>query len=84
MQEAEVPTQIKAEDQTPDEAIEFLELKAEIVEFLSCFTSCQSKDEAIQAASMLPKCVYISNRLAEPTPSNFENASQYFNSLFIK
>ncbi len=32
MQEAEVPTQIKAEDQTPDEAIEFLELKSEIVE----------------------------------------------------
>ncbi len=32
MQDAEVPTQIKAEDKTPDEAIEFLELKAEIVE----------------------------------------------------
>ena len=32
MQEAEVPTQIKAEDQTPEEAIEFVELKAEIVE----------------------------------------------------
>ena len=32
MQEAEVPTQIKAEDKTPDEAIEFLELKSEIVE----------------------------------------------------
>jgi RNA polymerase sigma factor (sigma-70 family) len=32
MQDAEVPTQIKAEDQTPDEAIEFIELKAEIVE----------------------------------------------------
>ena len=32
MQDAEVPTQIKAEDRTPDEAIEFLELKAEIVE----------------------------------------------------
>ncbi|MEE3350057.1 MAG: sigma-70 family RNA polymerase sigma factor [Candidatus Gastranaerophilaceae bacterium] len=32
MQEAEVPTQIKAEDQTPDEAIEFIELKSEIVE----------------------------------------------------
>lgn len=31
MQEAEVPTQIKAEDQTPDEAIEFMELKTEIV-----------------------------------------------------
>lgn len=32
MQDAEVPTQIKAEDKTPDEAIEFLELKSEIVE----------------------------------------------------
>lgn len=32
MQEAEVPTQIKAEDQTPDEAVEFIELKSEIVE----------------------------------------------------
>lgn len=32
MQDAEVPTQIKAEDRTPDEAIEFLELKSEIVE----------------------------------------------------
>lgn len=32
MQEAEVPTQIKADDRTPDEAIEFLELKSEIVE----------------------------------------------------
>ncbi len=32
MQDAEVPTQIKAEERTPDEAIEFLELKAEIVE----------------------------------------------------
>ena len=32
MMEAEVPTQIKAEDQTPEEAIEFTELKAEIVE----------------------------------------------------
>ncbi len=32
MQEAEVPTQIKAEEQTPDEAIEFIELKSEIVE----------------------------------------------------
>ncbi|MBR6098193.1 sigma-70 family RNA polymerase sigma factor [bacterium] len=32
IQEAEVPTQIKAEDQTPDEAVEFIELKSEIVE----------------------------------------------------
>ena len=32
MMDAEVPTQIKAEDQTPEEAIEFTELKAEIVE----------------------------------------------------
>lgn len=32
MQEAEVPTQIKAEEQTPDEAVEFLELKSEIVD----------------------------------------------------
>lgn len=32
MQDAEVPTQIKAEDQTPEEAIEFGELKAQIVE----------------------------------------------------
>ena len=32
MQDAEVPTQIKAEDQTPEEAVEFVELKAEIVE----------------------------------------------------
>ncbi len=32
MQDAEIPTQIKAEDQTPDEAIEFIELKGEIVE----------------------------------------------------
>ncbi len=32
MQDAEIPTQIKSEEKTPDEAIEFLELKAEIVE----------------------------------------------------
>ncbi len=32
MQEAEVPTQIKAEDDTPEESIELSELKAEIVE----------------------------------------------------
>lgn len=32
MQDAEVPTQIKAEDKTPEEAIEFIELKEHIVE----------------------------------------------------
>ncbi len=32
MQEAEVPTQIKAEDKTPEESIELTELKAEIIE----------------------------------------------------
>ena len=32
MQDAEVPTQIKAEDKTPEEAIEFIELKDHIVE----------------------------------------------------
>lgn len=32
MQDAEVPTQIKAEDKTPEECIELSELKAEIVE----------------------------------------------------
>lgn len=32
MQEAEVPTQIKAEDKTPEEAIEFTELKVQIIE----------------------------------------------------
>lgn len=32
MQDAEVPTQIKAEDKTPEEVIEFMELKDEIVE----------------------------------------------------
>ncbi len=32
MQEAEVPTQIKAEDKTPEEAIEFSELKSQILE----------------------------------------------------
>ena len=32
MQEAEVPTQIKAEDRTPEECIELSELKAEILE----------------------------------------------------
>ena len=32
MQEAEVPTQIKAEDKTPEECIELSELKAEIIE----------------------------------------------------
>lgn len=32
MQEAEVPTQIKADDKTPEEAIEFVELKAQILE----------------------------------------------------
>lgn len=32
MQDAEVPTQIKAEDKTPEEAIEFIELKNHIVE----------------------------------------------------
>ena len=32
MQDAEIPTQIKAEDETPDEAAEFFELKAEIIE----------------------------------------------------
>ena len=31
MQEAEVPTQIKAEDKTPEESIEFAELKAQIL-----------------------------------------------------
>ena len=32
MQEAEVPTQIKSEEQTPEENVEFIELKSEIVE----------------------------------------------------
>ena len=32
MQDAEVPTQIKAEDKTPEECIELSELKAEIIE----------------------------------------------------
>lgn len=32
MQDAEIPTQIKAEDRTPEEAIEFIELKAHILE----------------------------------------------------
>lgn len=32
MQDAEVPTQIKAEDKTPEESIELTELKAEIIE----------------------------------------------------
>lgn len=32
MQDAEVPTQIKAEEKTPEEAIEFVELKAQIIE----------------------------------------------------
>lgn len=32
MQEADVPTQIKAEDKTPEECIELYELKAEIIE----------------------------------------------------
>lgn len=32
MQDAEVPTQIKAEDKTPEESIELTELKAEIME----------------------------------------------------
>ena len=32
MQEAEVPTQIKAEDRTPEESIEFAELKEHILE----------------------------------------------------
>lgn len=32
MQEAEVPTQIKAEDKTPEESIEFAELKTQIIE----------------------------------------------------
>lgn len=32
MQDAEVPTQIKAEDRTPEESIELIELKAEIME----------------------------------------------------
>lgn len=32
MQDAEVPTQIKAEDRTPEENIELFELKAEIIE----------------------------------------------------
>lgn len=32
MQDAEVPTQIKAEDKTPEEAIEFIELKDHIVD----------------------------------------------------
>lgn len=32
MQDSEVPMQIKAEDETPDEAAEFLELKAEIIQ----------------------------------------------------
>lgn len=32
MQDAEVPTQIKAEDRTPEESIEFAELKTQIIE----------------------------------------------------
>ncbi|MBO5434286.1 sigma-70 family RNA polymerase sigma factor [bacterium] len=32
MQDAEVPTQIKAEDKTPEESIEFAELKTQIIE----------------------------------------------------
>ena len=32
LQEAEVPTQIKSEDKNPEENIEFIELKAEIIE----------------------------------------------------
>ena len=32
MQDAEVPVQIKAEDRTPEESIELLELKAEVIE----------------------------------------------------
>jgi len=32
MQDAEVPTQIKAEEKTPEESIEFAELKAQIIE----------------------------------------------------
>lgn len=32
MQEAEVPTQIKAEDKTPEESLEFAELKTHILE----------------------------------------------------
>ena len=32
MQDAEVPTQIKADDRTPEESIELSELKAEILE----------------------------------------------------
>lgn len=32
MQDAEVPTQIKADERTPEEAIEFVELKAQIIE----------------------------------------------------
>lgn len=32
MQDAEVPTQIKADDKTPEECIELSELKAEIIE----------------------------------------------------
>lgn len=32
MQDAEVPTQIKAEDKTPEESIELVELKAQIIE----------------------------------------------------
>ncbi len=34
MQDAEVPTQIKAEDRTPEESIELSELKAEILELM--------------------------------------------------
>lgn len=34
MQDAEVPTQIKAEDKTPEESIELSELKAEILELM--------------------------------------------------
>lgn len=35
MQDAEVPTQIKADERTPDEAIEFMELKSEIIDAIS-------------------------------------------------
>ena len=34
MQDAEVPTQIKADDKTPEECIELSELKAEILEYM--------------------------------------------------
>lgn len=52
MQDAEVPTQIKADERTPEESIEFAELKAEILESMKKY---QNESESLLNISFSKK-----------------------------